>query len=74
MQRVEFNATIDNGVIHIPQQYINNNNIDNKKYKISILNIEDNTFNPKEFCGAGNASKQEIDTYLQINRTDWDNS
>ncbi len=31
-----------------------------------------NTFNPRDFFGAGNSSKNDIDNYLQQNQNEWD--
>ena len=34
---------------------------------------ERNEFNPKEFFGVTNFSKEEIDEYLEQNKKEWDN-
>ncbi len=61
--------------IHIPEEYIN------KEVEILILpfshskelHIKNNTFDPKEFYNVSDSPKSEIDSYLNANKTEWDN-
>jgi len=72
MYAVEFEASIENGVVHIPKDYRNIYN--QKKAHIFIIPIEKEKkeFDPKEFFGAGKSSKNEIDEYLNSSLNEWE--
>lgn len=45
-----------------------------KELKEKIKNDKEssNAFNPRDFFGVGNSSKDDIDNYLQQNQNEWD--
>lgn len=74
MYAVEFHAAIENGVVHIPQEYQSLYNIKDAQVFIIPINksIEEKLFNPKDFFNVAHTSKGEIDQYLQSNQNEWD--
>ncbi len=75
MYAVEFEAPVKDGVVHIPKDY--RNLYENRKVRVFIMPIKKDkkdSFNPKDFFGAANISKDEIDSYLQSSKDEWDKS
>ena len=71
MYAIEFTTQIENGIVKIPKIY---QNLSNKEVQVFIMPIKKpkETFNPREFFGVSSFSKQEIDSYLQDSRDEWD--
>lgn len=75
MYAVEFETTIKDGIVQIPQKYKSIYN--QQKAQVFIISPDkpkSKIFNPKEFFGVANSSKEEIDTYLQNSRDEWESS
>jgi len=73
MYAVEFEAPIKDGVVRIPKDY--RNLYENREVRVFIMPIKNNkkdSFNPKDFFGVGNLSKNEIDSYIQSLKDEWD--
>jgi len=74
MYAIEFEASIKNGIVQIPKEYQEVYN--QEKVQIFIISAEKpsskKSFNPKEFYGVANISKEEIDEYLQNSRDEWE--
>ena len=71
MYAVEFEAHIENGIVQVPAQYSSLQSVD---AKIIILAHEPNDskrFDPTEFFGNAQSSKQEIDNYLNASKDEW---
>ncbi len=75
MYAVEFEASIKDGVVHIPKDY--HNLYENREVRVFIMPIKKfnkkDSFNPKDFFGVTNMSKYEIDDYIQLSKDEWDN-
>ncbi len=76
MYAVEFEAPIKDGVVHIPKDY--HNLYENREVRVFIIPIKEfnkkDSFNPKDFFGLGNVSKDEIDDYIQSSKDEWNNA
>ena len=78
MYAVEFETPIQNGIVEIPEIYCNLYN--NRNVRVFILPVKSeredkkNYFNPKDYFGVANISKDEIDNYLQSSKDEWDNA
>ena len=77
MHVTEFKTIVKDSYIEIPDfEYFKN-----KEVKIIIFDLKKEqdgisskkVFNPKDFFGVGNASKEEIETYLIKSKGEWDN-
>lgn len=71
MYSLEFEADIENGIMHVPESLGQKGRV---HAKVSIL-VDDGqaggSFEPKNYYGLGNAQKQEIDAYLASSRNNW---
>jgi len=71
MYAVEFEAHIENGIVHVPEKYSSLQSVD---AKIIILANEPNdskSFSPADFFGTAKVSKKEIDDYLSASKDEW---
>jgi hypothetical protein len=76
MYALEFEANITNGIVHIPDSY--QHILDHKKARFVVLvndepavHVKAESFDPRLFFGAANASKQSIDQFLLDSASDW---
>jgi hypothetical protein len=70
---VEFETSIENGIVKIPKEY--QKVLNEKKVQIFIIPTHESTrkiFNPREFYGVTHSSKKEIDTYLNHSKDEWE--
>ncbi len=73
MYAVEFEASIKNGIVHVPKKYQEVYN--QEKAQIFIISADkpkSKPFNPKEFFGVADSSKEQIDEYLKDSRDEWE--
>ncbi len=71
MYTVEFEADIENGIVHIPDNFVKGK----KVHARVILLIDEKTpipsFIAKDYFGLAHESKENIDQYLTESREDW---
>jgi hypothetical protein len=72
VRAIEFEANIENGVIHIPKDH---GITDISHARVIVLTKEKrapvSVFDPTEFFGASKQTKKAIDSYLQEDREGW---
>lgn len=72
MYAVEFQASIQNGVVRIPSEY--RELFYAKQAQIFIIPLDgksNGNFDPKQFFGVADTSKEDIDAYLKDARNEW---
>jgi hypothetical protein len=76
MFALEFEASIANGVVRIPDHY--QHILDHKKARFVVLvndelstQVKPASFDPRLFFGAANASKQSVDQFLLDSASNW---
>ncbi len=72
MYAVEFEAHIENGIVHVPAEYRSLQSIDAKVIILAKEPIDTKPFTPKDFFGSASVSKDEIDRYLESSKSDWE--
>jgi len=71
MYAVEFEAHIENGIVHIPERYTSLQSVDAKIIILAKETANNITFNPSDFCGLAHVPKKEIDDYLNASKDEW---
>ena len=71
MYAVEFETHIENGIVHVPAKYRSLQSTDAKIIILANEPTPSKVFNPKDFFGTAKASKEEIDTYLNSMKDEW---
>lgn len=71
MYAIEFETDIEEGVVHIPQNLRSPGKIHANVIILAQAEQRERHFNPKEFYGIANGSKEEIDAYLVKTRNEW---
>ncbi|HEX7026316.1 MAG TPA: hypothetical protein VF268_03680 [Gammaproteobacteria bacterium] len=71
MYAIEFEADIEEGVLHIPENYRSPGKVHAKVIILTQVEQRERHFNPQEFYGVAHESKEEIDTYLAKTRNEW---
>ncbi len=74
MHVTEFETVVKDPYIEIPDF----EHFKDREVKVIIFDLKKNKnlekkFNPKEFFGLGNSSKNEIEAYLQKSKDEWNN-
>ncbi len=72
MYAVEFEAHIENGIVHVPIEYKALHYIDARVIILAKEAKDSKVFDPKSFFASTNASKEEIDDYLNASRDEWE--
>jgi hypothetical protein len=73
MYAVEFEAHIENDLVHIPPEYKKLNNHEVQVFIIPISKKkQEKKFNPHEYFGVGDFSKKEIDDFIHSSRMEWE--
>jgi hypothetical protein len=71
MYAIEFETDIEEGVVHIPENYQSQGKIHAKVIILTQVEQRARGFDPKEFYGVARESKDEIDAYLAETRSEW---
>lgn len=71
MYAIEFETDIEEGIVRIPQNLRSPGKIHAKVIILTQAEQGERHFNPKEFYGVANESKEEIDAYLVKTRNEW---
>ncbi len=72
MYAVEFETHIENGIVQVPVEYKSLQYTDAKIIIMAKEKKDSKVFNPKSFLGSTNVSKEEIDTYLNSSKDEWE--
>ncbi len=72
MYAVEFEAHIENGIVHVPVKYKSLQYVDAKVIILAKEEKDPKVFDPKSFFANGNVSKEEIDMYLNCSKDEWE--
>ncbi len=71
MYAVEFEAHIENGIVHVPEKYTSLQSVDARIIILAKETASNLVFNPSVFFGSTHVSKKEIDAYLNASKDEW---
>ena len=71
MYAVEFEAHIENGIVHIPEKYTSLQSVDARIIILAKETVSNTTFDPSVFFASTHVSKKEIDAYLNASKDEW---
>ncbi len=71
MYAVEFEAHIENGIVHVPVEYKALQYVNAKVIILAKEAKDSRVFDPKSFFASANASKEEIEIYLNASKDEW---
>jgi len=71
MYAVEFEAHIENGIVHVPEKYTSLQSVDARIIILSKETATSMAFDPSIFFGSTHVSKKEIDAYLNASKNEW---
>ena len=72
MYAVEFEAHIENGIVHIPIEYKALQYVDAKIIILAKEAKDSKVFDPRSFFGSASVPKEDIDTYLNASKDEWE--
>ncbi len=71
MYAVEFEAHIENGIVHVPEKYASLQSVDARIIILAKETANNTAFDPSIFFGSTQVSKKEIDDYLNASKDEW---
>ncbi len=71
MYAVEFEAHIENGIVHVPEKYTSLQSVDARVIILAKETANNTAFDPSLFFGSTDVSKKEIDAYLNASKDEW---